>query len=87
MRYCYDEYVDALAIQLLPDERVVRTLDIDDDRHVDLDGMGHVVAIDIRNASHGVKIDDLIDGFDLHVVENFLRSVASQTFQSWSIAY
>jgi uncharacterized protein YuzE len=86
MRYCYDDHDDALTIRLLTDEGISRTLEIDEDRHVYLDSLGHVVAIDILNASLGVKVDDLIDALDLHEVESSLRNVARQTFMSRSVA-
>jgi uncharacterized protein YuzE len=64
MRYCYDDHDDALTIRLLTDEKISQTLEIYEDRHVYLDSFGHVIAIDILNASLGVKVDDLIDALD-----------------------
>jgi uncharacterized protein YuzE len=80
MHYSYDAEVDALYISLLPDAEVVRTIEFDDSRHVDLDALGQVSGIEILWASEGVELNDIIDRFQLFEEKEFLHQVASIDF-------
>lgn len=81
MVYSYDASVDALSIKLLPDATIARTIEIDDNRHVDLDELGQVAQIEILWASEGVELNDIIDRFQLFEEKEFLHGVAAQSFR------
>lgn len=81
MVYSYDASVDALSIKLLPDATIARTIEIDDNRHVDLDEFGQVAQIEILWASEGVELNDIIDRFQLFEEKEFLHGVAEQSFR------
>lgn len=81
MRYTYDADVDALIIDLQPGTPVARTVEIDEARHVDLDDAERVVTIEILWASTGVKVDDVIEQFQLEDYKAFLQDVADLRFK------
>jgi uncharacterized protein YuzE len=81
MVYSYDASVDALTIKLLPDATIARTVEVDDNRHVDLDEFGQVAQIEILWASEGVELNDIIDDYQLFEEKEFLHGVADQTFR------
>ena len=76
MRFTYDAESDVLMIVLHPWSQVAHTVEVDDDRHVDLDGFDRVVQIEVLWASLGVELEDIIDRFDLKDFKDFLGSVA-----------
>ena len=78
MRFTYDADADALTIILLPGEKIVRTVEFGEDRHVDLDASGRVVQIEILwPSSTGVKYDDIAAQFDIADYKSFLEDVAA----------
>jgi uncharacterized protein YuzE len=72
----YDSSVDALDIRLLPEAEVSRSIDVDQQRVVDLDASGRVVSIEVMAASEGFEIDDLINRFELSEHRDDLRKLA-----------
>lgn len=79
MRYQYDADADALLIELGSDDVVATTVEIDDARHVDLDGEGHPVRI--LWASHGVELHDLIGRFQLWDLKPLLEDIEQHSFK------
>lgn len=79
-KYQYDPSVDALVVTLRSDE-ITRTIEVDEQRLVDLNESDEVVEIEVLWASTGVDFSDLIDRFGLADVKPFLDEVASATFQ------
>ena len=66
--------------QLRQRHRVPRaSAQIDDSRLVDVDGAGEVVEIEVLGASAGVKLDDLVDRFQLWDLKPFLEEVVEAT--------
>jgi uncharacterized protein YuzE len=77
MRYTYDADVDILVVELRPRESIAQTVEVDEDRHVDVTSTGEVVQIEFLNASAGFAVDDLIDRFQLWDFKPFLQAVTS----------
>jgi len=76
MRFTYDADADTLLISLLPEAEIDRTVEIDQDRHVDLDSSGVVVQIEVLWASTGVRLHDIIQEFGLWEYKPFLEDIA-----------
>jgi uncharacterized protein YuzE len=66
MRLTYDEGADAIYVYAREGCSVARSEILDDGRVVDLDAEGHLVGIEILDASSsGVRLSDLADRFGL----------------------
>jgi uncharacterized protein YuzE len=81
MRYQYDADADVLLIDVQSGKDVSSTVEVDDARHVDLDDDGRVVRIEVLWASAGVKLQDLIDRFDLQNLRPLLEDIENHTFK------
>jgi len=67
MRIEYDDEVDAIYVHVREGIPVARSEILEDGRVVDLDVDGHLIGIEILEASsHGVRLADLADRFGLH---------------------
>jgi uncharacterized protein YuzE len=77
MRYTYDAEVDALVVVLQPGCEIARTVEVDQDRHVDLDPVGQVVQVEFLNASLEVRTEDIIDRFNLWDYKPLFQEVAN----------
>jgi uncharacterized protein YuzE len=60
VHYSYDPQADALYIYLRDDIPVSKTIQIDDQRNVDVDAHGDVVGIEVLSPGSYFPIDDLI---------------------------
>ena len=81
MHYTYDPQADALYIYLRDDLDVVKTIEIDDRRNVDLDADDKVIGVEVLSPGAGFPVHDLIDRFELMSFKEFLESVASTPFK------
>jgi uncharacterized protein YuzE len=73
MRFRYDPQVDALSIRLLEGSAIARTEQLEPGTLVDLDGQGHVVAIELVRPARSWALDEIeqrfhIDPHDLEVL-------------------
>ncbi len=79
MRFTYDADADTLLVSLLPEAEIDRTVEVDENRHVDLDPSGAVVQIEVLWASAGVRLHDIIQRFGLWEHKQFLEDVAESS--------
>jgi uncharacterized protein YuzE len=82
MKITYDDEADALYIYLREGVPVWRSVVVDEDRVVDVDGLGEAVGIEVLGASHGVRLTDLIERFRLHAYLGHFRRIEQSKFQS-----
>jgi uncharacterized protein YuzE len=64
MQLKYDLTVGALYVRL-SDEPVTRTLEIDDNTFVDLDGDGDIVGIEVISIEHPWALADILRDYDI----------------------
>lgn len=76
LSFDYDRDADALAISILSDRIVARTLEIDPGTLVDLDEHGGLVAIEVIRPNRRWPVDEILDRFDVpDDAEAMLRSL------------
>lgn len=81
MHYTYDPQADALYIYLRDDASVSKTIQVDDQRNVDVDAEGNAVGIEILSPGSFFPVQDLITRFELSGFADFLESVAMTPFK------
>lgn len=81
MHYTYDPQADALYIYLRENLDVVKTIEIDDRRNVDLASDNKAIGVEVLSPGAGFPVQDLIGRFDLMDFKEFLESVASTSFK------
>lgn len=81
MHYTYDPQADALYIYLRENLDVIKTIEIDDRRNVDLDTDNKVVGVEVLSPGAGFPVLDLIDRFEPTDFKEFLESVATTPFK------
>ena len=65
MRFTYDDEADAVYVYVLEDGTVASSEVIDDGRVIDLDEGGHLIGVEILEASERGGLADLIERFQL----------------------
>jgi uncharacterized protein YuzE len=79
VRSTYDDQADALYVHLREGVPAARSIIVDDDRVVDVDDLGAAIGVEVLGASHGVRLADLVERFELHpYLEGLRRLEASQ---------
>ncbi|HEX2054368.1 MAG TPA: DUF2283 domain-containing protein [Actinomycetota bacterium] len=78
MRVLYDAAVDALYLPFRRGARVDHSVIVDEKRIIDMDERGNPVGVEILGASHGVRLNDLVEEYglqswapDFPAIENF----------------
>jgi uncharacterized protein YuzE len=76
MRFTYDDEADAVYVYVLEDGMVASSEVLDDGRVIDLDEGGHLIGVEILEASErGVRLADLIERFQLESLRAKLRNL------------
>ncbi|MEX2457848.1 MAG: DUF2283 domain-containing protein [Actinomycetota bacterium] len=81
MTFTYDPEADALYVALRAGN-VGRTVIVDEDRTIDLDLNDVPIGIEVIGASHGVKLEDLVEPFGLQRFRDQLRDIEQTTFRA-----
>ncbi|MDP9343848.1 MAG: DUF2283 domain-containing protein [Actinomycetota bacterium] len=81
MRITYDDEADALYVCLREGVSVWRSIVVDDDRVVDVDGLGEAVGIEVLGASQGIHLTDLVEKFRLHSYLGHIRGLEQTKFE------
>jgi uncharacterized protein YuzE len=85
VRFTYDDEADALYVMLREGVEVARSLVVDDDRVIDVDGEGRAIGIEALGASHGVNLLDLVEEFGFHGYVAHLEQIEKHHFQAIEI--
>jgi uncharacterized protein YuzE len=81
MRATYDAEADALYIDINKNLALDRTIEIDDDRNVDIDADGSVVGIEVISPSYGFSLNDIIEKFDLEAFRSELKEIEAREYK------
>ncbi len=83
MKVLYDREADALYVPLQKRGTAVhRSVFVDDATTVDLDIRGEPVGIEVLGASHGVRLLNLVERFDLKGYEDVFRGIENHRFHA-----
>jgi uncharacterized protein YuzE len=65
---------------------VARSVVVDDDRVIDVDGEGRAIGIEVLGASHGVSLLDLVEQFGLQTYISHLEQIEKHHFHAIEFA-
>lgn len=65
MNLHYDKDADALEIELVPDARSARTVELDTGTLIDLDDDGQVISIEVIRPARPWPLEEILERFDI----------------------
>ena len=86
MRFTYDDEADALYVMLREGVEAARSVVVDDDRVIDVDGEDRPIGIEVLGASHGVRLLELVEEFGLQAYVAHLEQIEKLRFHAIEFA-